>query len=308
MSMDKQQVQSIVHPDDLQLYKESLQKLKSAGDGEIIEYVYRFKNVNGEFRWLHSRKTVFTRNKKNKAEYILGISEDITEKRIAEEALKQSEKQFVKTLLDATESERKRIARELHSGVIHLLMVANLKLEVFIKNKQILSPELSEIKKNISSAGQEIRAIVNTLHSFVLDSYGLVEAISQLAREFNEFNNVRLKYEVHGQIDKLDNEIELSVYRIIQEALFNVAKHSKGTEACIQIFRRYKSVYITIEDNGSGFEPEDYFTSPPKKASFGLMYMKERSELLSGNFWIESKPGHGTEIHIEIPLTEKAEK
>jgi PAS domain S-box-containing protein len=305
MSMDKQQYQGIIHPDDLNIYKEGLQKLKSAEDGEINESVYRIKNSTGEYKWLHSRKTIFTRDKKNKTENILGISEDITEKRIVEEALKVSEKQFVKSLLDAVESERRRIARELHGGVIHLLMVSNLRLEVFLKNNQLSSPELNEIKKNISAAGQEIRSIVNALHSFVLDSYGIIEAISQLVREFNELNITQLKYETHGQIDKLDKNIELSIYRIIQEALFNIAKHSKASEASIQIFGRNKTIYIIIEDNGLGFEPADYLTTPPKKASFGLIYMKERSELLAGRFCLESKPGHGTEIHIEIPFIEK---
>ena len=131
LSMDKQQFQSIIHPDDLYIYKEDLQKLKSAADGEINESVYRIKNSTGEYKWLQSRNTVFTRGKKNKTENILGISEDITEKRIVEEALKLSEKQFVKSLLDAVESERRRIARELHGGVIHILMVSNLRLEVF---------------------------------------------------------------------------------------------------------------------------------------------------------------------------------
>ena len=303
--MDRQQFQSIVHPEDINIYKESLQKLKSAGDGDIIESVYRFKNINDEYRWLHSRKTIFTRNKKNKVEYILGISEDITEKKIAEAALKLSEKQFVKSLLDAVESERRRIARELHGGVIHLLMVSNLKIELYIKNNHVVSPELDEIKKNISSAGQEIRSIVNALHSFVLDTYGIIEATSQLVREFNELNKVQINYEAHGQMDKLDKDIELSIYRIIQEAVFNILKHSNASEASIQIFKRNKSAYITIEDNGSGFEPADYFTTPPKKASFGLIYMKERTELLGGSFCLESKPAHGTEIHIEIPLTEK---
>jgi PAS domain S-box-containing protein len=305
LSMDKQQFQSIIHPDDLNIYKEDLQKLKSAADGEINESVYRIKNSTGEYKWLHNRNTVFTRGKKNKTENILGISEDITEKRIVEEALKLSEKQFVKSLLDAVESERRRIARELHGGVIHLLMVSNLRLEVFLKNNQLSSPELNEIKKNISAAGQEIRSIVNALHSFVLDSYGIVEAISQLVREFNELNIAQLKYETHGQIDKLDKNIELSIYRIIQEALFNITKHSQASEASIQIFGRNKTIYITIEDNGIGFEPTDYLASPPKKASFGLIYMKERSELHSGSFCLESKTGHGTEIHIEIPFIEK---
>ena len=305
LSMDKQQFQSIIHPDDLNIYKEDLQKLKSAADGEINESVYRIKNSTGEYKWLHNRNTVFTRGKKNKTENILGISEDITEKRIVEEALKLSEKQFVKSLLDAVESERRRIARELHGGVIHLLMVSNLRLEVFLKNNQLSSPELNEIKKNISAAGQEIRSIVNALHSFVLDSYGIVEAISQLVREFNELNIAHLKYETHGQIDKLDKNIELSIYRIIQEALFNITKHSQASEASIQLFGRNKTIYITIEDNGIGFEPTDYLAKPPKKASFGLIYMKERSELLSGSFCLESKTGHGTEIHIEIPFIEK---
>ncbi len=186
-SMDIKHFAALKHPEESGEYKKNQQRIKKAKDGEIVESTFRIKTVSGGFRWLTSRSTVFSRTSDGAAEQVLGIAQDVTDRKEAEEALKSYENRFVKTLISAVEDERKRIARELHGGVIHLLMYANLKLELFQReNEQAGNAELNEVRETILKAGRELRAIVPALHTFVLDNYGLAQSAAQLCCEYEE--------------------------------------------------------------------------------------------------------------------------
>jgi PAS domain S-box-containing protein len=229
---------------------------------------------------------------------------DLTRVKQAEKVEKNFERKrrTAAALIEAVENERVRISRELHDGVGHLLMVANLKLEMLEKSENRDPDKLSEIKELIGRAGGEVRGIVRSLHPVALDNYGLKNALSLLCREIETAHGLKVNYITHRISDKYDRRLELTVYRVIQEAFNNVVRHAGATEASLQLFQRDRELSVSIEDNGVGFEAKKELDVSEEKGGFGLINMRERVESLGGGFHVESVPGGGSEIHFVVPL------
>jgi PAS domain S-box-containing protein len=206
-------------------------------------------------------------------------------------------------LIEAVENERVRISRELHDGVGHLLMVANLKLEMLEKSETRDPEKLAEIKELIGRAGGEVRGIVRSLHPVALDNYGLKNALGLLCREMESAHGLKVNYNTYRLADKYDRRLELTIYRVIQEAFNNVVRHAKATEASLQLFQRDRELSVSIEDNGVGFEAKKELDASEEKGGFGLINMRERVESLGGGFHVESAPASGSEIHFVVPLS-----
>jgi two-component system, NarL family, sensor kinase len=187
------------------------------------------------------------------------------------------------------DNERKRIAQDLHDGMGSLLSAAKLKLS---SAQQTIT--VSDTLVLLDDAATELRNISHNLMPATLSKLGLVAALQNMT-DRSSFNGIHIHLITHGIDERLQEEMEIFTYRIISELVNNVLKHSKADEATIQVIKYPKKINITVEDNGSGFYREE------QQKGIGLTNIRSRVEYLKGQMHIDSLPGKGTTIVIDLP-------
>ncbi|NJM86257.1 MAG: sensor histidine kinase [Hydrococcus sp. RU_2_2] len=199
----------------------------------------------------------------------------------------------------ATLQERNRIAREIHDSLGHALTAQSIQLENALLFCQSNSAKtqvfLSQAKHLAAMALQEIRQSVATLRSNPLEGRSLKDAINSLIQDVQSRTNITPNFDV-SLTHPFSTEINTTIYRIIQEALTNICKHSDATKVTLQLRTVSERLYLFIEDNGKGFDPEQNTTG------FGLQSMRERTEALRGKFYINSAIALGCRITVDIPI------
>lgn len=199
----------------------------------------------------------------------------------------------------ATLQERSRIAREIHDSVGHYLTAQSIQLEnteLFISQDTAKATyHLQKARQLGKEALQNVRNAVATLRNNPLKTRSLDSSLQQLITEFKRNNNIKMETEINLSTS-LSAEMSLVLYRIIQEALTNISKHSQASLVRLKLKETAKMMQLTIDDNGVGFEPTANITG------FGLQSMRERAEALNGSFRLASKPQQGCHIKVEIPL------
>jgi two-component system, NarL family, sensor histidine kinase DegS len=226
---------------------------------------------------------------------------------------KQLQQMFDVRLL-AQEEERRRIAAELHDSLGQLLTSIKLHFNV-LEDSDVVRGEdgiqqIREIKGLLDNAISEARNISYDLRPSILDDFGLVPALEVLCDKFGIRSGLKINFQAHNLEARLHNRIETALYRIAQEALNNVQKHAKASEVSVQVIRTPTTVNLVIEDNGKGFDPEEAErhqypgTNGYDYSGMGLVSMKERVQSLQGTLTIDSTIGKGTDILVEIPLSE----
>lgn len=229
--------------------------------------------------------------------WILVTLEDVTRRRRAEEEFSN----LGGRLINGQEEERTRLARELHDDLSQRLGL--LAFEIDQLRSQI--PEyLGELKTTISrllQSAQEVSGDVHRLshrlHPFKLDHFGLSASVESLCKELS-LQNLRISFQQFGVPAKLPGEVTLCVFRIAQESLHNVLKHSEAKEAKVVLTNTPNGIDLQVSDDGKGFDIEQ----AARKKRLGLISMKERLRLVNGKISISSKPGYGTQIDVSIPL------
>ncbi len=210
---------------------------------------------------------------------------------------------FARQLIDTQEVDRKRIAAELHDGVSQTLVV--------IKNWAQLSSQgdgaetqvqrrMGQIADAASQALGEVREVVHELLPYHLERLGLAGAIGEVASRTAEASGIRIDCACHGLDGQLAPDTQLRLYRIIQEALGNIVKHSGATSAQIRSAVDAMTLRVTISDDGRGFDPGAVVPTTPGHG-FGLVSMAERARMMGGALTISSSPGAGTTVIIEVP-------
>jgi two-component system sensor histidine kinase DegS len=206
-------------------------------------------------------------------------------------------------IIKAQEDERRRIAREIHDGPAQTLTNVVLRLEIterlFEISPQEAKRELQDLKNLVRSNLQDIRRIIFDLRPMALDDLGIVQAITQYLNNFQAAYSIQCKLHIIGSERRLPQGVEISLFRLIQEGLTNVAKHSLSERAAIAFDFQESSTVVKIIDFGKGFNVDNLFQSPGEH--FGLIGMRERVDMFSGNLVIHSSPGKGTIINITIP-------
>ncbi len=222
-------------------------------------------------------------------------------------AKEQMRLQLLQKVISAQEDERKRVARELHDETSQLLATLMVGLKVIESTDQPeeLKRKVSELRSVVDKVLKDVHDLAWELRPSLLDSLGLAAAVRRFAEEYGE----RLGLSIDCQITGLDQrsvspEVETAVYRIIQEALTNVAKHAQAQRVSVVLNYREASLLAIIEDDGKGFDVERVRGSAPIDKRLGLFGMNERAALLGGRFSVESSPGNGTTVFVDIPLPE----
>ncbi|MGA2249788.1 sensor histidine kinase [Terracidiphilus sp.] len=215
------------------------------------------------------------------------------------------QKAFSQQLIASQESERQRIASELHDSLGQRLLVINnlLKLVLGKQNKGIAPSQetMQEISGETSLAIQETREISYNLRPFQLDRLGLTKAIEIVGRTVSSASRIPIECDLDNIDDALPENLRINFYRIVQESLNNVMKHSQATEVTIRIIRNDERIVLTVRDNGVGFMPTNH-PSKGGKSGFGLTGMAERAHSLGGVFRFRSAPTQGTTMTVEIPI------
>lgn len=221
---------------------------------------------------------------------------------------KLAQQEFSRRLIESQESERKRIARELHDGIGQNLLVMK-NNATSIRFHQPPDPEITERLSDIAGAASdalaEIREITGNLRPFMLDKFGLDEAIRSLIDRVAQSSEIDFAVAIGTLSGCLPKEQEINFFRVVQEAVNNILKHSKATKVSISIQRLPNRLVTRIEDDGRGFLPEDASPGPAASGGFGLRSMAERMKILEGTMHIDSAPGSGTKLSFEIPIQEQ---
>jgi PAS domain S-box-containing protein len=227
------------------------------------------------------------------------IVRDVTERARAREELSN----FASEAHAILEGEKTRIARELHDELAQSLTA--LKMDtIWVRdnlagNLPAATAKLDDMLGMLDTTVAATRRIAADLRPLMLDDLGLVPAIEWLAQNFGQRTGVACTLKVEEEVE-LHEPYATAVFRIVQEALANVAKHADASEVEVGIERVPGAVVLQVRDNGRGFVPD----APRKPYSLGLMGLRERTQLLKGNIRIDSRPGQGTRIHVHIPVTE----
>lgn len=205
-------------------------------------------------------------------------------------------------ILKVQEEERQRIARDLHDtslqNLTHLIHKIELSSLYIDKDPIQAKLELSIVEKSLRKTIEEIRNIIYDLRPMTFDDLGFRNSLLQLLANVNENNEYTISYEIDDVSCETNEMIQMSVYRVVREALNNIVKHADASEISFFCKEKNQVCLLDIRDNGKGFKKEECH----EKKHFGLSLMKESCDILNGTFEIESEPGCGTKIHIEIPL------
>ncbi len=227
---------------------------------------------------------------------LVGIGVDISRKKDSQE----KSRFLTQSLLKAQESERKKIALELHDSVAQDLSSVKIALEVF----QGDTGKIPGLIHLLDGSIEAVRDLSYSLHPSNLHHFGLVHTLSQFCRDFSERNGLKVLFSSAGMDDlTLDFNTEINLYRIVQEALNNTRRHSKAKKAAVKLVASHPIIMLRIEDNGVGFNRTALPSKSMEKNRMGLEGMAERARLLNGKMRFQSKTNEGTRILVEIPYT-----
>ena len=288
--------------------KEGYKKVFS--EGSVRDYPLAIRHSSGHITEVLYNATVY-RNEAGEVQGVFAAARDITERKRAEEALRESEnrlRSLSSQLLTVQENERKRVAREIHDGIGQMLTAIKFKVEDTIQQKgkgnaRIKEKSLETIIPLIQGSIEEVRRIQMDLRPSTLDDLGILATIDWFCREFGKiYSTIHIEKLTNIKENEAPVHIKTVIFRVMQEALNNIAKHSKADLIRLSLIKTDGKIELIIEDNGMGFDLEGLISMESSKRGFGLSSMRERTELSGGSLVIESTSGKGTIIHATWPL------
>jgi signal transduction histidine kinase len=213
-------------------------------------------------------------------------------------------RQYVADITNTQEEERKRIARELHDDTVQSLIAISQRIELIkgtLDEPGEARSRLNEVRSMVTGAIASVRQFSRDLRPLVLEDLGLAASMQYLVNQLAHSENIQVDLKLDGKVEDLSNDMEVAIYRILQEALNNVKKHAHASKVGIwaQFARRY--IRLTVQDNGQGFEVPKAITDFASDGNFGVMGLMERAQLFGGDVTIRSEPGQGTTIRMVMP-------
>jgi len=214
--------------------------------------------------------------------------------------------QLLKRTVAAQEEERKRIARELHDETGQLLTALGVGLggveQTIAQDPERAQYQISELKNMTMATIDSLRQFVSDLRPTVLDDLGLVAALRWFAEQYAERAKLQVDFQVVGAKRRLASQVETVLFRIAQEGLNNIGRHALATRATVRLEFAEAKVSLAVEDDGRGFVVAQVLGAQPQRRAWGLLGIQERIELVGGKFTMESEPGRGTRLVVEIPI------
>ncbi|MEL6538693.1 MAG: sensor histidine kinase, partial [Bacteroidota bacterium] len=219
-----------------------------------------------------------------------------------EDLIRQSELRTINALLEGQEKERVRLSQELHDSVGSVLSAIKLHFTGLTNQWETMQGEFRETFERgtnlLDVAVEEVRRISHNLTTGVLRKFGLIAALEDLKDTLVGTGQIQFQLFAHGMEDRLEGQLEINLYRVVQELVSNTLKHAQAKVITVEVNRRADEINLIISDDGKGFDQESV-----KSDGIGLQNMQQRIEKLGGNLHIDSVPGRGTTAVIDIPLT-----
>ncbi|MFL5806732.1 MAG: histidine kinase [Roseiflexaceae bacterium] len=213
----------------------------------------------------------------------------------------------IANIIQAQEKERLRISLQLHDGpaqsMSNLVLRAEICQRLLDRDLDQARAELSGLKTAINTTLQDTRRFIFDLRPMILDDLGLVPTLRRYVQQFSEKNRLEVNLMVQGLDSRLPTHYEVAIFRFIQEALSNVAKHANATQARVLLETNAGSIHVSIEDDGSGFHIAEVLSDQSGRRNLGIATLRQQAEaLLRGEFGIESAVGRGTRVAAVVPL------
>jgi PAS domain S-box-containing protein len=281
---------------------ESMLGLPAAGEAELTE--------EGRTTYLETRSSVLPGNPPG----TLLLIRDVTASRVADQTIRtlfqflqdrdEDRSRLLRQANQTIEAERNRIARDLHDGPIQGISGATLSIEavkIMVERGDMdgAADMLGKIRLEISEEAENLRRLMGNLRPPVLEERGLIPAVREMCERFQDESGIVVEVHASGEA-KVPDETEILAYRVVQEALSNIAKHARAERASVRVESTGGSLEVEVIDDGTGFDPSKV-REFLRKGKVGLASMRERTELGAGTFTIRSSPGRGTSVVATLP-------
>lgn len=274
------------------------------------EREYKFRVADGTYKYVNDR--VFFYHKDGQLTKILGSMSDVTERKVSEERLRESEekhrllseqlRELTGHLQNVREEERMHVAREIHDELGQQLTVLKMDVSWLYKrlntDDEVIREKLQSLLKLIDTTVKTVRKISSELRPSMLDDLGLVAALEWHSQEFQRKVGIQIHFKSDWQDIKLPSKVSNGLFRIYQESLTNIARHAQASEVNVVLRDDRGNLELTISDNGKGFATANI----ENKKTLGILGMRERAKMLGGGFEIASTRGKGTSIRIVVPV------
>ncbi|MFP3871201.1 MAG: PAS domain S-box protein [Syntrophobacteria bacterium] len=295
---------TLLHPDRVNDNRNLYQELAS-GKRQHYQLESQCIHKHGHCLWI--RLTVSPlHDTEGSGHLTIHMVEDITRRKDAEKALRESEKQLrvlSTKLLEAQETERKFIAQELHDSVGANLSAIIYSLEETLSSgPAIQSGQLEDVISMVRNTVEESRRICANLRPPILDDLGILATVRWLCREFQRlYSGIRIETRIELEENEVAEPLKIVIYRVLQECLNNIAKHSEADFVAISLRKEGHRLELSVQDNGRGFDMQGVVPRQDVRGGMGLASMKERTELGGGSLMISSTKGTGTLVRAIWP-------
>ncbi|MDP4262385.1 MAG: PAS domain S-box protein [Bacteroidota bacterium] len=285
-------------------YKKGMTHYLQTGETPVLNKLIEITMINRDGREFPAEFSIIPVEQGDEKSFCAFIR-DISERKEAEKKLKQSHeelRQLASHLQDIRENERATMAREVHDELGQQITCIKMDVSWLIKRIRTEDPaeqeKIKEIPQLLDHAAMSIRKIATELRPSILDDFGLVDALDWQSREFEKRSGITIQFQSAVPAVSIAPNITTALFRIFQESLTNVARHAAATIINVMIELRDNQFILTIRDNGKGFD----ITGISDKKTLGLLGMKERTEMIGGEYKISSVPGEGTAVTVVVPL------
>ena len=291
----QQQFVDQIHPDDRTKFLAAIAGLTP--ENPTGEVTYRTLASHGTLVWLKSNGRGFF-DTEGRLLRVIGMVADINDLKRAEDALSE----MTRKLIESQEQERARIGRELHDDINQRLAMLSLQLERLPETPSAIQSRTQELRKELRQISDDVQALSHDLHSSKMDYLGFVAGIKSWCKEFGERQKLEIDFESKVS-SSLPRELGVNLFRVLQEGLQNVVKHSGARRVDVRLLEVSGEIHLDIRDSGRGFNVDGAL----RGKGLGLTSMRERVRLVNGTIAFDSKPMGGTTIHIRVPLVTDAD-
>jgi PAS domain S-box-containing protein len=290
--------ESRLHPGDKDRVLGKLNKIISEGSGPSWEDEYRFKKADSGYAYVHDRGHIIY--EAGRVSRMVGATQDITTRKLIEIELMQERLMKHREITDAVrtaqETERSDIGKELHDNVNQILSAAKLYIGIAKNDKDNKKKHLEKSSGYLLNGIEEIRRICKMLVPLGISHIGLAESIKNVLNDLAETQPVQIEFDDNGtDLREIDHKLKLTIFRIVQEQLNNIVKHSKATHATVNLSRQQNEIILLISDDGKGCNMKKV------KKGVGIINIKSRAEFYNGNVVIISEPGCGFILKVVLP-------
>jgi two-component system sensor histidine kinase UhpB len=302
-----------LHPDD---HTRTWAAVRAHLDSrEPYDVEYRLRTKDGRYRWFRSRGQAVW-DASGHPVRMAGSLTDVHDRKMDEESLRQAQadallarQEFTQRLISAQEHERKRLAGELHDSLGQNLSLIKNRIQLALSGPGLPPSNANHLEaafKLLTDSLTEVRNLAHRLRPLPIEQFGLTDCFETLVQEVADSSAIHFDRRFENVDDLFPGERATMVYRILQEALNNLVKHSRATAASVTVERDLHCVRLTVQDNGKGFDKTVVIGPHRTHTGIGLTSIDERIRMLGGSLDIRSGPGQGTVLQLEIPLPETA--